>query len=88
MIMGGRRFDLETVIWMHVHQKSDYWFDNEVDQGSIRGLSQYLPNNVFMAPVNRLDDRVKATGAQLMSQFAVTVPKEKTAQRITYRLAR
>jgi len=40
---------------MHVHQKSDYWFDNEVDQASIWGLSQYLPNHVFMAPVNRID---------------------------------
>jgi alpha-galactosidase len=54
---GGRRIDLETVMRMHVHQKSDYWFRNEVDQGSIWGLSQYLPNNVFMAPINRLDDR-------------------------------
>jgi alpha-galactosidase len=53
---GGRRIDLETVLRMHVHQKSDYWFHNEVDQASIWGLSQYLPNNVFMAPVNRLDD--------------------------------
>ena len=54
---GGRRIDLETVMRMHVHQKSDYWFDNEVDQGSIWSLSQYLPNNVFMAPINRLDER-------------------------------
>ncbi|MBC8232050.1 NPCBM/NEW2 domain-containing protein, partial [bacterium] len=53
---GGRRIDLETVRRMHVHQKSDYWFDNEVDQASIWGLSQYLPNNVFMAPINRMDD--------------------------------
>ncbi|MFQ6040489.1 MAG: alpha-galactosidase, partial [Candidatus Poribacteria bacterium] len=53
---GGRRVDLETVTRMHVHQKSDYWFDNEVDQSSIWGLSQYLPNNVFMAPINRMDD--------------------------------
>jgi alpha-galactosidase len=53
---GGRRIDLETVMRMHVHQKSDYWFDNEIDQASIWGLSQYLPNNVFMAPINRMDD--------------------------------
>jgi alpha-galactosidase len=53
---GGRRIDLETVMRMHVHQKSDYWFHNEVDQASIWGLSQYLPNNVFMAPLNRMDD--------------------------------
>ncbi len=31
---GGRRIDLETVKRMHIHQKSDYWFDNEVDQAS------------------------------------------------------
>ena len=54
---GGRRIDLETVMRMQIHQKTDYWFDNEVDQGSIWGLSQYLPNNVFTAPINRLDDR-------------------------------
>ena len=53
---GGRRIDLETVRRMHVHQKSDYWFDPDVDQASIWGLSQYLPNHTFMAPVNRLDD--------------------------------
>ena len=53
---GGRRIDLETLTRMHVHQKSDYWFDSETDQASIWGLSQYLPNNVFMAPVNRMDD--------------------------------
>jgi len=53
---GGRRIDLETVTRMHVHQKSDYWFDNEVDQASIWGLSQYLPSNVFMSPINRMDD--------------------------------
>ena len=53
---GGRRIDLETVMRMHVHQKSDYWFHNEVDQASIWGLSQYLPNNTFMAPLNRMDD--------------------------------
>jgi alpha-galactosidase len=53
---GGRRIDLETVMRMHVHQKSDYWFDNEVDQASIWGLSQYLPNNCFMTPLNRMDD--------------------------------
>ena len=53
---GGRRIDLETVRRMHVHQKSDYWFDNDVDQASIWGLSQYLPNHVFMTPLNRMDD--------------------------------
>jgi alpha-galactosidase len=53
---GGRRIDLETIIRMHIHQKSDYWFDNEVDQASIWGLSQYLPNSTIMAPLNRLDD--------------------------------
>jgi alpha-galactosidase len=53
---GGRRIDLETVMRMHVHQKSDYWFHDEVDQASVWGLSQYLPNNVFMTPINRMDD--------------------------------
>ena len=53
---GGRRIDLETVMRMHVHQKSDHWFDNTTDQASLMGLSQYLPNGVVMAPINRLDD--------------------------------
>jgi alpha-galactosidase len=53
---GGRRIDLETVMRMHLHQKSDYWFDNEVDQASLWGLSQYLPNGVITVPLTRLDD--------------------------------
>jgi alpha-galactosidase len=54
---GGRRIDLETIMRMHLHQKSDFWFNNEVDQGSIWGLSQYLPNHVFVTPLARLDER-------------------------------
>ncbi|HPD29753.1 MAG TPA: alpha-galactosidase [Phycisphaerae bacterium] len=53
---GGRRIDLETVMRMHLHQDSDYWFDNDVDQAQIWGLSQYLPNNVFVGHINRMDD--------------------------------
>lgn len=53
---GGRRIDLETVMRMHLHQDSDYWFDNDVDQTQIWGLSQYLPNNVFVGHINRMDD--------------------------------
>jgi len=53
---GGRRIDLETVMRMHLHQKTDYWFDDDVDQASLWGLSQYLPNNTVVAHLNRLDD--------------------------------
>ncbi|MBC8873764.1 MAG: NPCBM/NEW2 domain-containing protein [Planctomycetes bacterium] len=53
---GGMRIDLETVSRMHVHQKTDYWFDNDADQAHLFGLSQYLPNNVVVAHLNRLDD--------------------------------
>lgn len=53
---GGRRIDLETIIRFHTHQESDYWFDNELDQNQIFGLSQYLPNNLFNTPLIRLDD--------------------------------
>ncbi len=53
---GGHRIDLETVKRFHLHQKTDYWFDNEVDQASIWALSQYLPNSTFVAPISRLDD--------------------------------
>jgi len=53
---GGRRIDLETMMRFHIHQKSDYWFDNVIDQASIYGLSQYLPNGLVSVPLNRLDD--------------------------------
>jgi alpha-galactosidase len=53
---GGRRIDLETVMRMHVHQDSDYWFDDDVDQAQIWGLAQYLPNACFTTPIVRLDD--------------------------------
>jgi alpha-galactosidase len=52
---GGRRIDLETIQRMHLHQKSDHWFDNMADQASLWGLSQYLPNNIIDLPINRLD---------------------------------
>jgi len=53
---GGRRIDLETVRRFHIHQKTDYWFDDDVDQAALWGLSQYLPNNTVVAHLNRLDD--------------------------------
>jgi alpha-galactosidase len=53
---GGRRIDLEAAMRFHVHQKSDYWFDNVADQASLFGLSQYLPNGTVMAPLDRMDD--------------------------------
>jgi alpha-galactosidase len=53
---GGRRIDLEAIRRMPLHQKSDYWFDNEVDQASLWSLSQYLPNNLITVPLTRLDD--------------------------------
>src|SRR5579884_2072150 len=53
---GGHRIDLETVMRMHLHQKSDYWFDDDADLESLWALSQYLPNNVIVAHLNRLDD--------------------------------
>jgi alpha-galactosidase len=53
---GGNRIDLETVQRMHLHQKTDYWFHNDVDHASLWGLSQYLPNNTVVAHLNRMDD--------------------------------
>ena len=52
---GGHRMDLETLMRMHIHQKTDYWFDDQADQTAIFGLSQYLPNNVIVAHLNNLD---------------------------------
>lgn len=53
---GGRRIDLETVMHFHMHQKTDYWFNNLVDQQSLWALSQYLPNHCIVAHLARLDD--------------------------------
>ncbi len=53
---GGNRIDLGTVMRMHMHQKTDYWFDNEVDQTSLWGISQFLPNNTVVAHLRELDD--------------------------------
>jgi alpha-galactosidase len=53
---GGRRIDLETVMRMHIHQKTDFWFDNTTDQTAVWGLSQYLPNNCFVTHLARMDD--------------------------------
>ncbi len=53
---GGHRIDLETLMRMHIHQKTDYWFDNEVDQAALWSVSQYLPNNTIVAHLNRTDE--------------------------------
>jgi len=53
---GGHRIDLGTVMRLHAHQKSDYWFDDEVDQASLWGIGQYLPNNTIVAHLRDLDD--------------------------------
>ena len=53
---GGRRIDLETVMRMHIHQDSDYWFQWDTDQNQIWGMGQYLPNNVFVSHLHSLDD--------------------------------
>jgi alpha-galactosidase len=53
---GGHRIDLETIQRLHVAQKTDYWFDDEVDQAALWGTSQYLPNNCIVAHLNKLDE--------------------------------
>jgi alpha-galactosidase len=53
---GGHRIDLETAMRMHAHQKTDYWFDNDVDHAALWSVSQYLPNNTIVAHLMRLDD--------------------------------
>jgi alpha-galactosidase len=53
---GGHRIDLETVMRMHAHQKTDYWFRNDVDHAALWSTSQYLPNNTIVAHLIRLDD--------------------------------
>jgi alpha-galactosidase len=53
---GGHRIDLETIQRLHVAQKTDYWFDDDVDHASLWGISQYLPNNCIVAHLNNLDE--------------------------------
>ena len=53
---GGHRIDLETIQRLHIAQKTDYWFDDDVDQAALWGISQYLPNNCIVAHLNNLDD--------------------------------
>jgi len=52
---GGRRIDLETIKRMHLHQKSDYLFFDEIDQTAVWGLSQYMPNNCIDIHMKRID---------------------------------
>ncbi|MBN2448304.1 MAG: hypothetical protein JXO22_16375, partial [Phycisphaerae bacterium] len=44
------------IMRMHLHQRSDYWFDNETEQASLLSLNRYLPSNVITTALNRLDD--------------------------------
>jgi alpha-galactosidase len=53
---GGHRIDLETVMRMHLHQKTDFWFRDIVDQASLWGMSQYLPNSTAVAHLENLTD--------------------------------
>jgi alpha-galactosidase len=53
---GGHRIDIETLMRMHIHQKTDYWFDDEVNQAALWSLSQYLPNNSVVCQLRELDD--------------------------------
>ncbi len=53
---GGRRIDLETVMRFQLHQKTDHWFDNTLDQASLFSLARFLPNSIIVAHLNRLDD--------------------------------
>ena len=52
---GGRRIDIETIQRMHLHQSTDYWFNDDVNQARCWGYSQYLPNSVVTDPINSLD---------------------------------
>lgn len=79
---GGRRIDLEAVRRFHVHQKSDFWFDNATDQSSLFGLSQYLPNGILMTPIDRLDDTTfhSTLGSSLCLGWIADAPDFDTAR--------
>lgn len=61
---GGRRTDIETIQRMQLHQSTDYWFNDDVNQARCWGYSQYLPNGVVTDPINSLD------GYSVYSAFA------------------
>ena len=53
---GGRRIDMRMIQHFHTHQKTDYWFNNQVDQNSLFALSHYLPSTCVTSHLNRYDD--------------------------------
>jgi alpha-galactosidase len=55
-IFAAHRIDIEVLKRFHVHQKSDIWCNNEIDQASMWALSQYLPNNQIETAIDRMDD--------------------------------
>jgi alpha-galactosidase len=52
---GGLRIDLETIQRLQIAQKTDYWFDDDVDQAALWGASQYLPNSCIVAHIDKVD---------------------------------
>ncbi|MBN2210833.1 MAG: NPCBM/NEW2 domain-containing protein, partial [Sedimentisphaerales bacterium] len=47
---AGPRTDLETVMRFHVHQVSECYNNDTVNQAVLMSLGQYLPNGVVMTP--------------------------------------
>jgi alpha-galactosidase len=53
---AGPRTDLETVMRFHVHQVSECYGNDTVNQAALMGLGQYLPNCVVMTPLFQTDE--------------------------------
>ena|GEM_PF-2959468 len=48
--------DLETIMRLHIAQKTDFWFNDDVDQAALWGASEYIPDNCIVAHLNNLDE--------------------------------
>lgn len=53
---GGHRIDLETIMRLQIAQKTDLWFQDDIDQAALWGTSEYLPNNCIVAALNNLNE--------------------------------
>ncbi|MBN2025001.1 MAG: alpha-galactosidase [Pirellulales bacterium] len=52
---AGPRTDLETVMRFHVHQVSECYNNDTVNQAVLMSVGQYLPNGVVMTPLFKTD---------------------------------
>ena len=96
--LGGRRIDLETVMRMHVHQKSDR---PDIGAGVVLAFRHAAGGQPTMdLALHGLDPNVnydvrhggsghgfRAAGRELMAKLPVTIPRKPGSAAIVYRKA-